>query len=71
MMAAIEEIGADPNLYPGDKDGVYIFTDEEISLMDLKPGDDATVKMGLADANIEYEITSNRVDCFSVLGMGR
>jgi phenylalanyl-tRNA synthetase, beta subunit, non-spirochete bacterial len=71
MMAAIEEIGADPNLYPGDKDGVYIFTDEEISLMDLKPGDDATVKMGLADANIEYEITSNRVDCFSVLGMAR
>ncbi len=71
MMSAIEEIGANPNLYPGDKDGVYIFTDDEIQLMDLKPGDDATIKLGLNDANIEYEITSNRVDCFSVLGMAR
>lgn len=71
MMCAIEEIGADGNLYPGDKDGVYIFTDDEVSLMDLKPGDDATAKLGLNDANIEYEITSNRVDCFSVLGMAR
>ena len=71
MMSAIEEIGANPDLYPGDKDGVYIFTDDEIALMDLKPGDDATIKLGLNDANIEYEITSNRVDCFSVLGMAR
>ena len=71
MMSAIEEIGANPDLYPGDKDGVYIFTDDEIQLMDLKPGDDATIKLGLNDANIEYEITSNRVDCFSVLGMAR
>ena len=71
MMCAIEEIGANPDLYPGDKDGVYIFTDEEIKLMDLKAGDDATDKLGLNDANIEYEITSNRVDCFSVLGMAR
>ena len=71
MMCAIEEIGADGDLYPGDKDGVYLFTDEEIALMDLKPGDDATAKLGLNDANIEYEITSNRVDCFSVLGMAR
>ena len=71
MMCAIEEIGGDPDLYPGDKDGVYIFTDDEIALMDLKAGDDATEKLGLNDANIEYEITSNRVDCFSVLGMAR
>ncbi|MCR5214589.1 MAG: phenylalanine--tRNA ligase subunit beta [Eubacterium sp.] len=71
MMCAIEEIGANGDLYPGDKDGVYIFTDDEIALMDLKPGDDATAKLGLNDANIEYEITSNRVDCFSVLGMAR
>ena len=71
MMSAIEEIGANPDLYPGDKDGVYIFTDDEIQLMDIKPGDDATIKLGLNDANIEYEITSNRVDCFSVLGMAR
>ena len=71
MMCAIEEIGANGDLYPGDKDGVYLFTEDEIKLMDLKPGDDATIKLGLNDANIEYEITSNRVDCFSVLGMAR
>ena len=71
MMSAIEEIGGDPDLYPGDKDGVYLFTEDEIAMMDLKAGDDATDKLGLNDANIEYEITSNRVDCFSVLGMAR
>ncbi len=71
MMCGIEEVGANGDLYPGDKDGVYLFTEDEIKLMDLKPGDDATIKLGLNDANIEYEITSNRVDCFSVLGMAR
>ena len=27
--------------------------------------------MGLRDANFEYEVTSNRVDCFGVLGIAR
>ena len=34
-------------------------------------GDDAIKALGLDDAVIEYEITSNRVDCFSILGIAR
>ena len=37
----------------------------------MKPGDDAIHALGLDDVVFEYEITSNRVDCYSVLGIAR
>ena len=37
----------------------------------VKPGDDAVAALGLRDAVVEFEITSNRVDCFSMIGMAR
>lgn len=37
----------------------------------MKPGDDAVKALGLDDVVVEYEITSNRVDCFSMIGMAR
>lgn len=66
MMCAIEELGADPELYPGaPTDGIYIMDpDSEI-------GADAIELLGLHDADVEYEITSNRVDCYSVIGIAR
>ncbi len=45
--------------------GIYIFG------RDVKPGDDAVKALGLDDVVVEYEITSNRVDCFSMIGMAR
>ena len=68
MMCAIEELGSSRDLYPeAPEDGVYIFPADA----DVKPGDDAVKALGLDDTNVEYEITSNRVDCFSIIGMAR
>ena len=38
---------------------------------EVKPGDDAIKALGLDDTIVEYEITNNRVDCFSILGIAR
>ena len=68
MMCAIEELGSSRELYPeAPEDGVYVFPEDA----GVKPGDDAVAALGLDDTNVEYEITSNRVDCFSILGMAR
>ncbi len=68
MMCAIEELGSSRDMYPeAPEDGVYIFPEDS----EVKPGDDAVKALGLDDVNVEYEITSNRVDCFSIIGMAR
>ena len=68
MMCSIEELGSDRNFYPeAPEDGIYIFDKAK----GLKPGDDAVAALGLRDAVVEFEITSNRVDCFSMIGMAR
>ena len=68
MMCAIEELGSTRDLYPeAPEDGVYVFPEDA----DVKPGDDAVHALGLDDTDVEYEITSNRVDCFSIIGMAR
>lgn len=68
MMCAIEELGANRELYPeAPENGVYVFPEES----GVKPGEDAIEALGLHDAVVEYEITSNRVDCFSMIGMAR
>ena len=68
MMCAIEELGASRDLYPeAPENGVYVFPEDS----GVKPGDDAIEALGLHDAVVEYEITSNRVDCFSMIGMAR
>ncbi len=66
MMCSIEELGSDNNMFPeAPEEGLYVFAD------DVQVGEDAVVALGLDDAVIEYEITSNRVDCFSILGIAR
>ena len=68
MMCSIEELGSSRDMYPdAPENGIYIFKNRE----DIKPGDNAVKALGLDDAVIEYEITSNRVDCFSILGIAR
>lgn len=66
MMCSIEELGSSKDMYPDAPDnGIYIFQDS------VKVGDDAIEVLGLHDTVFEYEITSNRVDCYSILGIAR
>ena len=66
MMCSVEELGTSRDMYPeAPEEGIYIFQ------KDVKPGDDAVEAMGLRDQVVEFEITSNRVDCFSMIGMAR
>ncbi len=68
MMCSIEELGSDRNFYPeAPENGIYVFEDSE----EVVPGADAVELLGLHDTVFEYEITSNRVDCYSVLGIAR
>ena len=66
MMCSIEELGSSREMYPlAPENGIYIFPE------DTKVGADAIEVLGLHDSVFEYEITSNRVDCYSVLGIAR
>lgn len=75
MMCSILELGGEKELFPEAPEnderypqgGLYVFPD----YVDVKAGDDAVAALGFNDTVVEYEITSNRVDCFSILGMAR
>ena len=66
MMCSIEELGSNRDMYPeAPEEGIYIFPE------DTEVGASAIEALGLNDVVFEYEITSNRVDCFSVVGIAR
>ena len=66
MMCSIEELGSSRDYYPkAPENGIYVFDD------DVEVGADAVEVLGLHDTVFEYEITSNRVDCYSVMGIAR
>ena len=66
MMCSIEELGQSRELFPeAPENGIYIFPDS------VKVGESAIKALGLDDVIFEYEITSNRVDCYSVIGIAR
>ena len=66
MMCSIEELGSSRDMYPeAPEDGIYIFGEDAVV------GSDAVEVLGLHDTVFEYEVTSNRVDCYSVLGIAR
>ncbi|MBQ6538604.1 MAG: phenylalanine--tRNA ligase subunit beta [Eubacterium sp.] len=71
MMCSIEELGSSKEFYPdAAEDGIYILSDND-NYKDAPVGSDAIELLGLRDANFEYEVTSNRVDCFGVIGIAR
>ena len=64
MMCSIEELGSNRDMYPEAPEyGIYIFQ------KDVEVGSSAISALGLDDVVFEYEITSNRVDCYSVIGI--
>lgn len=66
MMCSIEELGSTREMYPEAPEyGIYIFPEDAVV------GESAIHALGLDDVIFEYEITSNRVDCYSVLGIAR
>lgn len=66
MMCSIEELGASREFFPdAPENGIYILGDDAVV------GSSAVEYLGLDDTVFEYEITNNRVDCYSVLGIAR
>lgn len=66
MFCSVEELGfAESDIEDAPHDGVYIFHKPMTLGEDVKP------HFGLGEQVVEYEITSNRPDCFSILGIAR
>ena len=66
MMCSIEELGSSRDMYPdAPENGIYILP------QDTEVGADVVKLLSLDDVVFEYEITSNRVDCYSVVGIAR
>ncbi len=67
MFCSVEELGFTRDDFPeAPEDGIYIFDNEELEL-----GSCVKEALMLNDTVVEYEITSNRADCLSVIGMAR
>ena len=65
MLCSIDELGRPADLYGG-SDGIF-----DMSNIDCKPGDDAIKVLHLDDTLYDFEITSNRIDCYSVIGIAK
>jgi len=66
MLCSAAEMGYDDKVINQlIKDGIWILDD------DLKPGTDIAEALGLEDSVVDFEITPNRPDCLSMIGMAR
>ncbi|MBE6947817.1 MAG: phenylalanine--tRNA ligase subunit beta [Ruminococcaceae bacterium] len=67
MLCSFAELGLTQNDLPGVfADGIWILNDE-----DCKPGDDINKVIGNDDTIVDFEITNNRPDCYSIIGLAR
>ena len=67
MLCSFAELGLTANDLPGVfEDGIWILNDE-----DCKPGDDINLVIGNNDTIVDFEITNNRPDCYSIIGLAR
>ncbi|MBQ1169403.1 MAG: phenylalanine--tRNA ligase subunit beta [Oscillospiraceae bacterium] len=67
MLCSFAELGLTENDLPGVfADGIWILNDE-----DCKPGDDINLVIGNDDTIVDFEITNNRPDCYSIIGLAR
>ncbi len=66
MLCSIGELGLTKHDFPyADENGIFILQE------DCAPGEDIRQAIGLDDTVVEFEITSNRPDCLSVIGLAR
>lgn len=67
MLCSFAELGLTQNDVPGAyADGIWILNDE-----DCHVGQDINEVIGNDDSIVEFEITNNRPDCYSLLGLAR
>ena len=67
MLCGLEELGLTLNDYPNAiLDGIWILNDE-----DCKVGEDINLVIGNDDTIVDFEITNNRPDCYSIIGLAR
>jgi phenylalanyl-tRNA synthetase beta chain len=67
MLCSLGELNLDRHDFPyADEDGIFILHEEG-----LKPGDDIRPVINADDSIVEFEITNNRPDCLSVIGLAR
>lgn len=73
MLCSYKELGMTDNDWPYSVvDGIFLLnSDPDLKAKDLKPGDDIRTAIGLDDHVVEFEITPNRPDCLSVIGLAR
>lgn len=66
MLCSLEELGYEISVIPKEaRDGIFIFRE------DYKLGTDVKEILDLNNPVIEFEITPNRPDCLSIIGMAR
>ena len=67
MLCGLEELALTLNDFPNAiLDGIWILNDE-----DCKVGDDINLVIGNDDTIVDFEITNNRPDCYSIIGLAR
>jgi len=66
MLCSVKELNLTVNDFPyAIEDGIWILQE------DCTPGDDINLIIGNDDTVVEFEITNNRPDCYSVIGLAR
>lgn len=66
MLCSLGELGLTVNDFPyAEENGIFLLKE------DCKVGDDIKDVLGIDDVAVEFEITSNRPDCLSVIGLAR
>lgn len=71
MMCSFDELGMENSDFPyASPDGILIFN-EDPDFDKFTLGEDVTKAVGIDDTVVEFEITNNRPDCLSVLGLAR
>lgn len=66
MLCSLGELGLTQHDFPyAIEDGIFLIQE------DCQPGQDIHEAIGLNDVSVEFEITSNRPDCLSVVGLAR
>ncbi len=67
MLCSFAELGLTQNDLPGAyADGIWILNDE-----DCVVGQDINLVIGNDDTIVDFEITNNRPDCYSIIGLAR
>ena len=67
MLCSFAELGLTQNDLPGVfADGIWILNDEDCTV-----GQDINLVIGNDDTVVEFEITNNRPDCYSIIGLAR